>query len=214
MSAVSPLSVIHCSSFWSRPSSTAHTASVRGISTPAARARAATAGADPLADPATLGDEQHGERHARRRATGRTQTVGQPGFQHQHRCRSRRQSRHRGCVRARQAHSQIRDAGEPRHRRAHGAARGSGAVRHCDTPLHAARRQRRRGAPETGNRDGPQSRSLGHSRAVVRRGRQFRHAQSRLCRVRPRRMGVPPSQAAGEIHGDAVRGFPQRLPGP
>ena len=89
-----------------------------------------------------------------------------------------------------------------------------GSLRCRDRPLHALRRIGRRGAAKARAFDGAR-RSAGQlARAVARRRRQFRHAQSRLRRVRPGLVGVAKARPAGEIHRDALGGFSQRLSGP
>ena len=103
----------------------------------------------------------------------------------------------------------------PRHRRDDGAARGARPLRSRDRALHALCRLRRRGAPEARRLPqvlGVQSRR--RARAVVRRRRQFWHAQPSLCRIRARAVGVAEGRPPGEVHRHALRSLPHRLSGP
>ena len=51
------------------------------------------------------------------------------------------------------------------------------------------------------------------ARALLRRRRQFRHAQPRLRRVRAGAVGVAQGRAAGEVYRHAVGSLPHRLSG-
>ena len=77
-------------------------------------------------------------------------------------------------------------------------------LRRRQRPLHALCRQRRRGAAEARADADARHRARSVARAVLRRRRQFRHAQSRLRRIRPGAVGGAQAAAAGEIHGDAL----------
>ena len=80
--------------------------------------------------------------------------------------------------------------------------------------IHALRRLRRRGAPEDRTRQRARHRARQAPRSLLRRRRQFRHAQPAVRRVRPGAVGRGQAQAPGQIHRDALGGFSHRLPRP
>ena len=147
-------------------------------------------------------------------APGAPEGVGRGARQHPGRDLVRRSRGDRPGLRGRRPRGQDGLPYRPRHRRAARAARGGRALRRRHRPLHALCRLRRRGAPEERARDRARHRARQAARPLLRRRRQFRHAQPRLRRVRPGAVGGAQARPAGQIHRDALGSLSQRLPGP
>ena len=124
-----------------------------------------------------------------------------------------RRARRRRRLRVGRAHRPARHLGAAHHRRAHGAARGPRRLRRADRALHALRRLGRRGAAEGRSRGGAGRAGGGGARGGRGRGRQLRHAEQLLSRVRAGRVGGAAPRPAGEVDVRAPRGVPDRLPG-
>ena len=115
-----------------------------------------------------------------RRAGGVGRSAGQrAGRHHVRRCRGDRPRlcRRRSC-------GQDGFSCGARHRRGLGAARGAGSLRCDQRPLHLARRQRRRGAAETRDRQRARDRARAAAGSVLRCRRQLRFEEPALRRVR------------------------------
>ena len=89
-----------------------------------------------------------GDRHGGGGRGARAAALGRRRLERLHRRAGRRRRGDRGGVRARGACGEARHLGAARHRRADRAARRGRQLRRGDRPLHAPRRQRRRGAAE------------------------------------------------------------------
>ena len=145
-----------------------------------------------------------GGRCAGRRGTRRADRLGRGGQQPVRRFARRRRDGGRGGDRRGGARRELPDAREPGHRRPDGAADGGGRLGRGQRPLH--RVLRLGGLLATARRDRRRPRRAGErgTRGGARRGRQLRHAQQLLSRVRAGGLGRPSRRPTGEVDGRRV----------